>query len=197
MVTTLAVLIEEFLLDGRARRLAPKTLSSYASNLGYFLEWLAREGLPDALASFTLANGRRSSRALAHRTARRATFVAAGGPRGVHALVASDEARKPTTAVGSLRALKTFSKWLAAEEQGYAARDVLAGLRLPKCPKTRGAAHRGGDGPPPRRRRPARPDRQTRLRHRADLLRHQAAAAARVAPTPAVAEHGCSTQRTP
>jgi len=137
MVTTLAVLIEEFLLDGRARRLAPKTLSSYASNLGYFLEWLAREGLPDALASFTLANGRRSSRALAHRTARRATFVAAGGPRGVHALVASDEARKPTTAVGSLRALKTFSKWLAAEEQGYAARDVLAGLRLPKCPKTR------------------------------------------------------------
>jgi hypothetical protein len=103
MVTTLAVLIEEFLLDGRARRLAPKTLSSYAANLGYFLEWLAPEALPDVLASFTLANGRRSSRALAHRTARRATFVAAGGPRGVHALVASDEARKPTTAVGSLR----------------------------------------------------------------------------------------------
>jgi hypothetical protein len=40
MVTTLAVLIEEFLLDGRARRLAPKTLSSYAANLGYFLAWI-------------------------------------------------------------------------------------------------------------------------------------------------------------
>lgn len=46
MATTLSVLIDEFLLDGRARRLAPKTLSSYAANLRYFLEWLRCNGYP-------------------------------------------------------------------------------------------------------------------------------------------------------
>jgi integrase/recombinase XerD len=137
MVTILSILIDEFLLDGRARRLAPKTLASYAANLRYFLEWLEREGQPDALAGFTLGNGRRYAQALADRTARRATFVAAGGSRGVHALVDSDEALKPNTAFGYLRVLKTFSRWLAAEEQAYTARDVMAGLRLPRRPKTR------------------------------------------------------------
>jgi site-specific recombinase XerD len=137
VTTKLSVLIEEFLLDGRSRRLARKTLACYAATLRYFLEWLAAEGQPDALASFTLANGRRYSHSLAERTAWRATFVAAGGPRGVHALAASAEPLKPNTAFGYLRVLKTFSRWLAAEEQGYTARDVLAGLKLPRRPKTR------------------------------------------------------------
>jgi integrase/recombinase XerD len=133
----LSALVDEFLLDCKSRRLAPKTVSWYRANLRYFLEWLAARGQPDALAAFTLANGRRYSTSLSERTAQRATFVAAGTRRGVHKLEETDQPLAANTAFGYLRVLKTFSKWLAAEEQGYTARDTLAGLRLPKRPKTR------------------------------------------------------------
>ncbi|HET8627151.1 MAG TPA: tyrosine-type recombinase/integrase [Thermomicrobiales bacterium] len=130
-------LIDEFLIDCRSRRLAPKTIAWYGANLRYFREWLAREGQADSLASFTLANGRRYSRWLSERTARRGTFLAQGGKRGAYALVETDGPLAANTAFGYLRTLKTFSRWLAAEEQGYTARDVLAGLKLPKRPKAR------------------------------------------------------------
>ena len=132
----LSALVDEFLLDCRSRRLASKTIAWYGANLRYYLEWLAAEGLPDALASFTLASGRRYSQALSERTARRATFVAAGARRGLHRLEETDQPLAANTAFGYLRVLKTFTRWLAAEEQGYTARDVLAGLKLPKRPKT-------------------------------------------------------------
>jgi site-specific recombinase XerD len=48
----LSALVDEFLLDRKSRRLAPKTISWYRTNLRYFLEWLAAEGQPDALAAF-------------------------------------------------------------------------------------------------------------------------------------------------
>ncbi len=133
----LSALVDEFLLDCKSRRLAPKTVSWYGANLRYFLEWLAAEGQPDALAAFTLAGGRRYSTSLTERTARRATFVAAGTRRGVHKLEETDQPLAANTACGYLRVLKTFSRWLAAEEQGYTARDAMAGLRLPKRPKER------------------------------------------------------------
>lgn len=51
--------IDEFLIDRRSRRLAPKTIAWYGANLRYFREWLVREVHTDGLASFTVANGRR------------------------------------------------------------------------------------------------------------------------------------------
>ncbi len=132
----LSALVDEFLLDCRSRRLAAKTITWYGANLRYFLEWLQAEGLPDALGSFTLTSGRRYSQALTERTARRATFVAAGAKRGLHKLEETDQSLAANTAFGYLRTLKTFSRWLAAEEQGYTARDTMAGLKLPKRPKT-------------------------------------------------------------
>ena len=133
----LSELVHEFLIDCRSRRLAAKTIAWYGANLRYFLEWLAREGQPDALASFTLANGRRYSQGLSERTARRGTFVNGRQRRGVYAQLETDTPLAANTAFGYLRTLKTFSRWLAAEEQGYTARDVMAGLRLPKRPQTR------------------------------------------------------------
>jgi len=130
-------LIDEFLIDCRSRRLAPKTIAWYGANLRYFREWLAREGHADGLASFTLAHGRRYSQWLTERTARRGTFMAQGGKRGEYALVETDAPLAANTAFGYLRVLKTFSRWLAAEEQGYSARDVMAGLKLPRRPKSR------------------------------------------------------------
>src|SRR5436309_4583551 len=133
----LSELVHEFLIDCRSRRLAAKTIAWYGANLRYFLEWLAREGQPDALASFTLANGRRYSQGRSERTARRGTFVNGRQRRGVYAQLETDTPLAANTAFGYLRTLKTFSRWLAAEEQGYTARDVMAGLRLPKRPQTR------------------------------------------------------------
>jgi site-specific recombinase XerD len=67
---------------------------------------------------------------------RQGTFVSGGARRGVYALVETDKPLSTNTVAGYLRTLKRFSRWLAAEEQGYTARDVLAGLKLPKCPQT-------------------------------------------------------------
>jgi len=131
----LADLFEEFLTDCRARRLSPKTVSWYASNLRYFREWLAAQGLGDDLAAYTLTNARRYSQTLAERTVLEATFVSEGGKRGVHALRETDRQLSPSSAIGYLRTLKTVSRWLAAEDQGYLSRDVLASLRLPKRPE--------------------------------------------------------------
>src|SRR5262245_40662439 len=61
----LSALADEFLLDCRARRLSPRTIAWYRSNLRYFLDWLAGEGVPDRLASFTLQQARRYSHMLA------------------------------------------------------------------------------------------------------------------------------------
>ena len=131
----LSALIEEYLIDCRARRLAPRTIAGYRAFLGYFRDWLLAAGHPDDLRSLTLANARRYSQQLAERPAQRATFVAAGAGRGVHALVPGDAPLKALSAYGYLRPLKTFSRWLAAEEQGYLAADVLKGLKLPKRPQ--------------------------------------------------------------
>jgi site-specific recombinase XerD len=133
----LAALIEEFLVDCRARRLAPKTVGWYADNLRYFTEWLADQGLRPTLGSLTLADGRRYGRWLAERTAKRPTFVSVGGKRGGHALLEGDRPLSTITVTGYLRALKRFSAWLAAEEQAYTSRDALAGLKLPKRPQAR------------------------------------------------------------
>ncbi len=48
--------MEEFLLDCRPRRLAPKRVSWYAGNLRYFHDWLMAQGGADQLSSFTLQN---------------------------------------------------------------------------------------------------------------------------------------------
>ena len=53
----LAALIQEFLVDCRARRLSPKTIGWYADNLRYFLDWLAAQGDQPTLAAFTLCPG--------------------------------------------------------------------------------------------------------------------------------------------
>ena len=37
----LSALVDEFLLDCKSRRLAPKTVAWYGANLRYFLGWLA------------------------------------------------------------------------------------------------------------------------------------------------------------
>lgn len=130
-------LIDEFLIDCRSRRLAAKTIAWYGSNLRYFQRWLADEGHADSQSSFILANGRRYSQWLSERTARRGTFVGDGGRRGVYAQIETEDRLAANTAFGYLRTLKTFSRWLAAEEQGYTARDLMAGLKLPKRPKER------------------------------------------------------------
>lgn len=67
-------------------RLSPRTIAWYEANLRYFREWLREEGLEDDLHALFLANARRYGHHLAERPARLATFVAAGGQRGVHAL---------------------------------------------------------------------------------------------------------------
>src|SRR2546423_14079850 len=77
----LSDLIEEYLIDCRARRLAPKTIAAYRASLRYFLDYLLARGRTDALASFTLADARRYSQTLSERTARRGTFVAGRAPR--------------------------------------------------------------------------------------------------------------------
>ncbi len=132
----LSALADEFLLDCRARRLSPRTITWYRSNLRYFLDWLAGEGEPDRLASFTLQQARRYSHALAERSALQATFVSGGKKHGVHAMIETDRPLSANTVSGYLRTLKVFSRWLAAEEQGYLERHLLAGLRLPKRPQT-------------------------------------------------------------
>jgi integrase/recombinase XerD len=132
----LSALVDEFLLDCRARRLSPRTIAWYRGNLRYFLDWLAEQGAPDHLASFTLQQARRCSHALTERSVRQGTFVSDGGRRGVHALIETDRPLSANTVSGYLRTLKVFSRWLAAEEQGYLERHLLAGLRLPKRPQT-------------------------------------------------------------
>lgn len=132
----LSDLIEEFCVDCRTRRLSPKTVGWYASNLRYFLEWLRAQGLADDLAALTLPTARRYSQAIATRTVREATFVGNGGKRGVHALKETDRPLAANTLIGYLRSLKIFARWLADEEQGYLPRNVLQGLRLPKKAET-------------------------------------------------------------
>lgn len=63
--------------------------------------------------------------------------MAQGGRRGEYALVDTGAPLAANTAFGYLRVLKTFSRWLAAEEQAYTARDALAALKPPRRPKAR------------------------------------------------------------
>lgn len=121
----LSAVADEFLLDCRARRLSPRTITWYRGNLRYFLDGLAQEGAPDKLASFTLQHARRYSHALAERSVRQGTFVSAGGKRGVHALIETDRPLSANTVSGYLRTLKVFSRWLAAEGQMIWWGDVL------------------------------------------------------------------------
>jgi len=132
----LSALIEEFVIDCRSRRLSPKTVSWYQANLRYFLDWLLAHDELDALHAFTLVNARRYSQDLAERGARQGTFVGGASQRGVYAFIETDVPLTANTITGYLRTLKTFSRSLAAEEQGYTSRDLLAGLRLPKRPQT-------------------------------------------------------------
>jgi len=135
----LAALIEEFLVDCRARRLSPKTIRWYADNLRYFTDWLAAQGESPRLSAFTLANGRRYSQWLAERTAKQPTFVSpsTGARRGVPVFHDTDRPLATPSVSAYLRTLKRFSAWLAAEEQGYTTKHVMAGLKLPKRPRTR------------------------------------------------------------
>lgn len=135
MAAKLSVLIDEYLLDCRVRHLSARTTAGYAAFLGYFAAFLSAIGQPDSTGAFTLANGRRYSQRLIERGAIRNTFVAGDGIRGVHAAVPSTEALKPNTLCGYLRPIKTFSAWLASEEQAYLATDVMRGLKLPRRPK--------------------------------------------------------------
>lgn len=132
----LSALVEEFIVDCKSRRLSPKTIAWYEANLGYFLAWLARHERGDTIAAFTLRNARAYSAALAEQSAAKATFIPGGGQRGVHALRDSGQPLSTNTIIGYLRTLKVFSRWLSAEEQGYLPGHVLAGLRLPRKPKT-------------------------------------------------------------
>lgn len=131
----LSDLIKEYIVDCKSRRLATKTIAWYEANLRYFTEWLAQQDIGDDLAAFTLRNARAYSAVLADRVATKGTFVSTGAKRGVHALRETDQPLAANTVIGYLRTLKVFSKWLAAEEQGYLPAHVLAGLRLPRKPK--------------------------------------------------------------
>jgi len=135
MAAKLSALIDEYILDCRARQLAPKTIAGYASFLQYFASYLGAIGQSDSIGAFTLAHARRYSQDLSTRGAIRNTFVAANGIRGVHAGVPSTEPLKANTLFGYLRPLKTFSRWLADEDQGYLATDVMRGLKLPRRSK--------------------------------------------------------------
>ncbi|HEY8598175.1 MAG TPA: tyrosine-type recombinase/integrase [Thermomicrobiales bacterium] len=135
MAMKLSVLVEEYLIDCRVRQLSAKTIAGYRSFLNYFVNFLLENDCPDTLASFTLANGRKYSQSLVERAARRGTFVAAGQTRGVYSLVQSETPLKANTTFGYLRPIKTLSRWLAAEEQGYLASDVMKGLKLPRRPQ--------------------------------------------------------------
>lgn len=129
----LSALVDEFLIDGRARRLAPKTIAWYAGHLRYFLDWTAAEGLAGDLAALTLATARRYSRGLTDRTAHPGTFVnSAGARRGVYARVETDRPLAANMLIGYLPTLKRFSRWLAAKEQDYPGHAVMAGLKLPR-----------------------------------------------------------------
>ena len=135
MTPKLSVLIDEYLLDCQVRQLSPKTVAGYRAFLRYFAAFLLAAGLPDSLTSFTLVHARRYSQGLVARGAIRNTLVAGEGIRGVHAAVPSTAALKPNTLCGYLRPIKTFSTWLAGEDQAYLATDVMRGLRLPQRPK--------------------------------------------------------------
>lgn len=132
----LSDLVEEFLLDCRSRRLSLKTVTWYQNNLRYFRDWLSAEGYPDRVSSLTLSHARRYSQHLSERTARKGTFVPTGVQRGAYALIESDKPLSANTVAGYLRTLKIFSRWLAAEEQGYVQCDMLARLKLPRRPQT-------------------------------------------------------------
>jgi site-specific recombinase XerD len=119
----------------RAPGESPKTIAGYASFLRYFASFLQAIGHPDTLGAFTLAHARRYSQELSTRGAIRNTFIAANGIRGVDAAVPSAKPLKANTLFGYLRPLKTFGRWLADEDQGYLATDVMRGLKLPRRPQ--------------------------------------------------------------
>lgn len=131
----LSALIEEYLIDCRARQLALKTIAGYASFLRYFAAFLQAIEHPDTLGAFTLAHARRYSQELSTRGAIRNTFVAANDICGVNAAVPSAKPLKANTLFGYLRPLKTFGRWLADEDQGYLATEVMRGLKLPRRPQ--------------------------------------------------------------
>ena len=110
----LAALIDESLVDCRARRLSPKTVRWYADNLRYFTEWLAE------------------------RTAKQPTFVSpnAGNGRGVHAIRDTDRPLATTSVSAHLRA-QALLRLASRRGLGLHPEHVMATIGLPKRPQTR------------------------------------------------------------
>lgn len=105
----LADVVAAFVVDCRARRLSPKTISSYLEAVASFRASLEAEAAEQTLADLTLAAGR---------------SWAAGLTVG----------RRPATVANRVRSLKVLSRWCVEEQ--YLAADPLARLRVPAVPRT-------------------------------------------------------------
>ena len=101
--------IEAFLIDGKARRLSPRTLESYRFHLGRFTTWHA-EQWPTAPISSVDAHTLRAYLAGQH-----------------------DKGLSPWTVHGSARVLRTFWRWCAAEDLVQV--NPMARVKMPKLPK--------------------------------------------------------------
>jgi site-specific recombinase XerD len=124
----LADLVLDYLTDLEAQGRSPKTRSGYQLLLGQFLTF-AEDGLGHqlALGEFTLELARRYALYLQRRRGRYLNnrFCDQGDGRPL----------SPFTIAGHLRALKAFSSWLSAPEQGLIESNRMALLKLPRLPE--------------------------------------------------------------
>ena len=101
--------IDAFLIDGKARRLSPRTLESYAFHLTRFATWCA-ETRPVTCLSDVDAHALRS-------------YIAAQHDKGL----------SPWTVHGAARVLRTFWRWCAAETLVTA--NPMQRVKMPRLPK--------------------------------------------------------------
>lgn len=108
-VPLLTEAIDAFLIDGKARRLSPRTLESYAFHLTRFATWCA-ETRPTPYLSDVDAHALRTYLAEQH-----------------------DKGLSPWTVHGAARVLRTFWRWCAAE--ALATANPMARVKMPRLPK--------------------------------------------------------------
>lgn len=101
--------VDAFLIDGKARRLSPRTLENYAFHLGRFTTWHANQCPTTYLSDVTAQTLR--------------TYLA-----GQH-----DAGLSPWTVHGSARVLRTFWRWCAAEDLVQS--NPMQRVKMPKLPK--------------------------------------------------------------
>ncbi len=100
--------VASFLVDCRARALSPKTLEQYEWAIRSFRSTLPAEAHEQVLAQLDPDTVRTWCEHLGRR-------------------------RRPASVRSAVRALKVFSRWI--EREGYAGRDPLATVRLPRVPE--------------------------------------------------------------